>query len=85
VVAHAHVADLVADGDDLSESLMADGVPGRHRQHPLGDSDVEVSARHHQRPNMRLPTVGDLRLGGIPPGVTPGLLECQLLHPAVLL
>ena len=61
---------------------MADGMSGRHRQNALGDADIQVTAGHHQRTHKRLPAVGNLRVSGFPPCVSPSLLEHQLLHRA---
>ena len=84
-VADPHRRDVVTDGHDLREALVADGMTGRHRQRTLGDGDVQVATRHRQRPHKRLPGVGDLRVGGLAPCVSSGLFEHQLLHVAALL
>ncbi len=62
-VADLHLADGVADGDDLGQALVADGMSGRHRQLPLGDGDVEVATRHRNGRTIACSGVGDLRFG----------------------
>ena len=84
-VTDANRRDIFADGDDLGDALVTDRVARRHRQNALGDTDIEIAAGHRQRTHDRLPAVGDIRLCGVPPLVSPDLGEHQLLHRRILL